>query len=330
MKDDLRDKGRKAFSAKQNKELITFFLFVLFAVLMWFVNNAQLVIETDLKVPVSYDTLPQDVVISNKLPDSLNVWVRDDGYVLYGYIFSKVFHPGSLNVSINLMEWKHPGGVAHIPSIHLKGKVSDLMEPTTEILRISPDTITVCYVEKDSKEVPVKLNSDIHLSRQYMLVDEPELNPASVVIYASKDLLDKIDMVETELITVEDHRDSATLNVPLKVIDGVQFSQDDIEVVLRAEPFTETSVSIPVTGANMPEGCQLHTFPSSVNVTFLIRESEYGAVNAKDFKAQVDFNETGSDNDNILQQVILTQCPTYAVRPQISPDKVESLIEKKK
>ncbi len=337
MTDNKMDKGRKSFFFKRNKELITFLPFLLFAILMWFVNNMSRTIETEVKIPIVYEAVPQDIVISSKLPDSLQVTVRDQGQVLYGYAVHRLFHPEEMTIPIDLMEWKHSGGVARIRSKQLMSKTSGWMKPSTEILKISPDTITVSYLVKDSKEVPVRLNSDIHLSRQYILTGEPRITPSSVMIYAPKGLLDKIDEVETELMEVDNYRDSATFTVSLKAIDGVQFSEDEIEVSLFAEPFTETSVSVPVCGSNIPRDCQLRTFPSHVEVTFIVRESQYGMVDAEDFtasvelpSASVELPETGTDNSNSLLPVVLTQCPQYAVRPQIAPDRVESLLEKKK
>ena len=309
---------------KGNREVLTFLMFLLFALLIWFLNNMERTIEAEITVPVRYAALPEGVTVSDELPSAIRVTVSDKGQNLYHY----VLHAKSLALDIDLTAWRQPSGISSIPMTAFFPRLSALMRPSADLLRCEPEVLNIYFLEKESKTLPVRLVADITPDRQYLMTGEPKVEPSSVSIYAPQALLNAIDTLETECLTVESLRDSAIFTVPLKAMEGVQFARDNVSVTLKAEPYTETSLTIPVKGEHLPKGYHIHSFPAAVTVTFRVFESAYADINPDDFEFSIDCRDIRSASSNALQSVRLTRCPPYALRPQFSPDRVECLVEK--
>jgi YbbR domain-containing protein len=184
------------------------------------------------------------------------------------------------------------------------------------------------FVEKEQKDLPVKLNAQVALSRQYMLVEEPSIQPAFVRVYAPSSILDSLELVETEFLDLPVLRDSVSMDVKLKAIEGVHFDQTSVRVHFPVEEFTEVRYEIPVTGLDFPENLLLRSFPSKVVVSFLVSKSNYQSVKAEDFQLGISYRDLIESNED-LQSVKLIKTPDYVQRLSLHPDKVECLIEKK-
>lgn len=307
----------------KNKEFLTFLLFLLISAIFWFLQNTQSTIETKLNIPVKYTEVPDNITITNKLISSVQVTLRDKGGYLYGYAFRRK----SLSIEINLMNWRTPNGIGKIPIDQLEYRLASKLRPSTQILRISPDSIVVYFVEKESKTLPVHLNIQINPAPQYMLVDNPQLSPAFVTAYAPSGILDSLNVLETVVLKADGISDTTQLEVALKPIDGVQFSQEKIQVSIPIEAFTEQTFSIPVTGIHFPEGYELRAFPTTIQVSFLVCESLYRHIKIDDFQVSVDYQDIlKSPND--LSTIKVIKAPKNIKRMILKPEKVDCLIEK--
>lgn len=308
----------------KNKEFYVFLLFLGLSVLFWFLQSTQATSQTELSIPLQYGKLPENVIITNELPGSIRVTVRDKGSHLYNYYTRR----RKLGLELDLMRWRVEEGISRIPLEQLKPAIFAKLKPSAQILRISPDSLILYFVEKEQKDLPVKLNAQIGLSRQYMLVEEPSIQPAFVRAYAPTSILDTLRLVETELLDLPVLKDSISLDVKLKIIEGVHFSQASVRVHLPVEEFTEVRYEIPVKGLDFPENLLLRSFPSKVTVAFLVSKSNYQSVKAEDFHLGISYLDLIESNED-LQSIKLIKTPDYVRKLSLHPDKVECLIEKK-
>ena len=312
------------FRKSLNKELLIFLIFLLISCFFWVLQSLQEIGEVELEIPISYSEVPANISITNKLPRTVKVTLRDKGTNLYYYYR----HRKELTLQLNLMNWYRKDGVAKIPASSFDTYFRNHLISTTQLIRIYPGTILVYFVEKASKVVPVHLNSSVTLSAQHILSKEPVLSPAEIIAYAPAEILSKLKQVETELLKLDEISDSIIINLKLKPIDGVRFSTQSIQVKLTVEEFTEQSLMIPVTGLNFSQGEELLSFPPSVKVTFFVGLSSYKKISEKDFVISVDrANLIHSEKKS--QKVILTQSPAIVHNLRIQPETVECLIEKK-
>ena len=308
----------------RNKEFYVFLLFLALSILFWFLQSTQATSQTELSIPLQYGKLPENTTITNELPASVKVTVRDKGSHLYSYHMQR----RKLGIELDLLRWRADDGIGRIPLEQLKPVIFAKLKPGAQILRVSPDSLIIYFVEKEQKDLPVKLNAQIALSRQYMLVEEPTIQPAFVRVYAPSSILDTLRQVETLALDLPVLSDSISVNVKLKAIEGVHFSQASVRVHFPVEEFTEVRYEIAVMGLGFPENLHLRSFPSKVTVSFLVSKSNYQSVKPEDFHLGLSYRDLIESNED-LRSVQLIKIPDYVQRLSLHPDKVEYLIEKK-
>ena len=305
-------------------EMLRFLFFLLLATLIWFLHTTQSEVQTTISYPIHYKELPSNITVSNQLPSSLQVTVQDKGSRLYGYYFKRKKH----TLNIDLMNLKQPDGICRISTKNFEPYFYSKYKPVSQILRIQPDSLVVFFVENESKQVPIRLQSDLQLAGGHTLTGEVELHPATVAVSAPKAILDTLKSVSTKVLRLKNLGDTTVCKLELQAMDGVRYSQEQIEVMIPVEAFTECSFDISLQALNFPADYKLKAFPAKVNASFLVRESLYGQMKAEDFALGVDYSDILAAPEGLVE-VKVQACPKDISRLNIKPPKVECLIEKR-
>lgn len=311
---------KKVFS----KEVVIFLIFLLISIFFWTLQSLQNIKEFDLTVSVTYREIPEKFSITNKLPDKLRVTLRDKGTLMYYYYK----HLKDLSLQIDPMEWYRSEGLNRIPSGTLESRIRYKLRSSTQLLSINPDTISIIFVEKTSRTVSVVLKQNVTLAPQFMLPNHPVVTPSTVTIYAPPSILNHIDSVETEMLEVEDLKDTTTFSVNLKPIEGVRFSRKTVKVHFEVEEFTERSLMVPIIGAGFPLDEVLLSFPSEVKLSFFVGLSSYSKISKKDFQVTVNYDRLIGSKDK-MQKPLITKYPATVRNIRVQPETVDCLIEKK-
>ena len=102
-----------------------------------------------------------------------------------------------------------------------------MAEKVAEKLKINASDITMndakVYFTMDalkSKVVPVVLQSRITTARQYDIYGIPMLDPSSVTVFGSQEVIDSIKMVRTEPLTRDNVSQSFSVTLPLDLLEG--------------------------------------------------------------------------------------------------------------
>lgn len=311
---------RKAFG----KNVVIFLGFVLISLFFWSLQAMQDIRTYELTLPIVYEPVPQHITITNTLPTSFKVTLRDKGIVLHQYFL----HRKELAVRLNPMSWYKKDGIGRVDRLVIESVIRQRLNPTTELISFYPDTVSFYFVEKASKSVKVVVNHQVHPSAQYLLTEDVVAFPAIVTAYAPQELLDKLDSVETSLLRVDGLKDSKTYKVKLKQYDGIRFSVNHVLVNVNVEEFTEKILIVPVVGVGFPSNERLLAFPSTVRLSFLVRLSAYENTKEDDFQVGVTYDRVlGTENKQLKPRVI--RQPEHVRRVQIKPEFIECLIEKR-
>lgn len=312
------------FRSTLSKEAVVFMIFVLVSLFFWMLQSLQEINEYELTIPITYEAVPQNVTITNDLPEAFHVTLRDKGTWLYDYYR----HRKELTVHLNPMDWYKAEGISYVEMGIIESRIRSKLRPTTQLLSMVPDTMALFFVEKASKALPVILNKDISPYPQHFLIGEPVVYPSIITAYAPQGILDRLTTVETALVKVKGLKKSTTYKVRLIEKEGVHYSTNYVLVSVKAEEFTERTISIPVTGMNFPVDERLLCFPPEVKISYLIGLSSYSKVDEHDFKLAVEYDELLSSSDKVLKPVLIRK-PASVQRIRIQPESVECLIEKK-
>ena len=209
--------------------------------------------------------------------------------------------------------------------VRVKDKGTVLLNVSSKILSIKPDTLEYIYSEGKSKLVPVRLQGKVTAGLQYY-VSDTICNPDSVLVYAPEGILDTITTAYTQKINLENISDTTRQRISLAPLRGVKFVPSSVEATFPVDIYTEKTVEVPLHGINFPADKALRAFPSKVQITFQVGLKRFRSIKADDFVINVSYEELlklGSDKYTVK----LKSFPNGINQIRIVPEQVDFLIE---
>jgi YbbR domain-containing protein len=255
------------------------------------------------------------------MPTTIHLELRDAGRRL------NLYGSNPLAFSFNIGEQiKGESGSIVLSADVIHHAVNSLLQGTTKLQSISPEQINGTYTRQHGKKVPVRLVADITPAPQHQLVGQPVLQTQKVTIYGSSEQLSQVDSVATQVLVLKDVKDSVATRVRLEEIPGIRFEQNEVEVQIVTEQFTEKVVTKSVIAKNVPEDAHLRLFPAEVSVMLRIGVTHFNEIDEKDVEVSCDFPNKPTDK---LPLHVTCRSP-YVTLTRCNPAAVEFLIEQTK
>lgn len=301
------------------REMLVFSCFVVFAALLWYAHAMGSVRSAVVPVAVTYSGVPTDVLLSDSLPTTIHLELRDAGRRL------KMYGTNPLSFSFNISDQiKGERGVFTLSSDVVHHAVNSLLQGTTKLQSISPEQISGSYTRQHSKAVPVRLVADITPAAQYQIVGKPIVLADKVTVLGSAEQLRSLDSVSSQPLVLKDVKDTVTANVALAPIAGLRMDKNEVPVQVVSEQFTEKVMVRPIVAKAVPEQMHLRLFPSEVTVMLRIGVTHFNDIDEKDVEVSCVFPR--GDMDKLPVQVSCRN--PYVTFTRTTPAAVEFLIEK--
>lgn len=299
-----------------------FLFFLAISAGFWLIMTLNETYEREIKVPLHLTGVPNNVVITDPLPDSVRVVVRDKGYALVPYYYSDAIRP----VNLLFSSYAKSMGKGSISASELQKLIRSMLYGSTTIVSLKADKLDFTYNYGISKRVPIvfdgqaKTDDNYYLSR---LVCKPE----SATVYASQQVLDSIKEVYTDYYVTETFSDTLEAYLTLRKISGVKIVPNKVKVSFFADILMEKVVEVPITAVNMPEGMLLRTFPGHASVKVVVGKGNLANIKAESFRATVDYNDVVNHPSDKCT-VVLSLVPKEVVKATLENSTVDYLIEK--
>lgn len=309
---------------KNNLKLRVFLIFLSLAVVLWLLINLSKTYTSDVEFEVKYINLPKDKVLQSTPINKLNASVFTSGFNLLRYQLSAKM----LLIDLKSIAYKNDNTFYYLPNNHLS-ELKAQLGVDTRVDRIKQDTIFLNLGINISKVIPVELVSDIQYKLGYNTIDKIEISPDSIRIMGPKAQLDSISKIETSQLVLKDISEEINQKIELQLPKSDQISASDLFVTVTAkvDKFTEGSFSVPYTVINIPEEFSVATFPSEIEVTYIVALSNFSKITKESFVVECDFEHAIKNELNYLIPV-LKQTPTLVSSYKITPNKIDFLIEK--
>ena len=305
---------------RPRRSYLTFLVFLVLSGLFWLSTALNESYDCEIAVPVSVENIPKNVIITSEVEDTLRVTVHDKGFALLQYLYSGKITP----ISINMPVASKQSDKYVVTAAELLRLVRKQMYTSSSVTSVKPERIEVAYCYGTAKKVAVRLDGDIVPASDYYL-SHVQITPEKVTVYSTKELLDSITHVTTELLHVRNFADSVSMTVNLKTIKGARINPQKVRVDLFPDVLTEGSADVPITVVNMPEGVNVRTFPSRVKVKYSVGVSQYRTVNMGQFRVEMDYNEIRHDTDKCPLRI--TSMPKGITKASLEFAEVDYLIE---
>jgi len=304
------------------KKIVIFSVFVFVATIFWFLDALNREYTTKINYPIEFYNFPKDVLINSKYPKELSVTMKAHGFDIIGKL--NISNPIKVDVSKLSIKDKSD----NLKLVLSLNKVSGNLFPglnNIEIINIEPEIIIFKAIKVSTKKVPVKLNIDFSTSDLYMQSGKIIISPDSISVSGQKKELQKIIYIETKLSKFEELEDTLKTRVDLKRINNINFSDNNVSIILPIEKYTENEITVSVKVVNCPDTVNMVTFPNEVKLAYKVALSKYNIVNNNDFVVVADYLQLeGKDKIHIE----VKEYPKYIKSLKVYPEYLEYIIKK--
>ncbi len=313
---------RKLFFGLINKEFLIFLFFLAVSAGFWCMITLNETYEKEVNVPLQMIGVPDNVVITDPLPDTVRAVLKDKGYVLMSYIYGEGVKPVVIN--FNNCSKKNDKGILLQGELvkQLYGKLFG----STKVVSVKAEKWDFSYNYGLAKMVPVVIDGEVKAYDDYYIA-RTEIVPENVKIFSSKEKLDSIEEVFTEVLNIVDFKDTVSRIVKVKKMPGVKMEPDKVKVKFYADKMVETEMLIPVRAVNMPEHLVFKPFPARVPLRVVVGKAQFQNLNPDHFVVEVDYKELPT-NPNEKCTLNLRTVPDYVISASLKVKQVEYLIEK--
>ncbi len=269
-----------------NKQFVSFIFFLVLSAFFWLFMTMNESYEQELRVPVYITNVPKNIVLTSAPVDTIQLTVRDRGWMLLSYMFGDK----KPKLIINFRNYDKGQGFGLLTAADIKRMADQEIESSTRLVSIKPEKMEYFYNNGERKRVPVSWAGRV-MPDQLYFISHISYSPDSVDVYASREKLDSIRVVYSEPLNYVGFRDKLTVNSKLAHGNDVKVTPDHIQIEFHTDVLTEESKNIPVKCINLPPGKLLRTFPAKVKVNFVIGVSQLKSLREEDFLVVADYLE---------------------------------------
>lgn len=151
----------------------------------------------------------------------------------------------------------------------LAGYVNDIFGDNVRLESFVSTEVQFRFPKENHKVVPVQVISTVSFKQQYMASEPFTVEPDSVTIYGEPAVIQNVDRVLTETISLQNLSSSphgmARLEVPLM---GVRLSVPEVSYSMTVSRFVEVKAKVKVHVRNVPSDRVVSVYPSMADVSF--------------------------------------------------------------
>ena len=315
--DQMRDRLRES---PRTRSILLYFGFVIISAVFWSFLTFNSDVQLDVEVPVEL-SLPNNVHLLAKVPDTLTVTVKDRGYRFMSYLFHK-----TPKLTLRFSDYSDGNSTFKIDQSHLKKALAPILNKNAEIMSVLPESINIRFTDLPGKKVPVKTDIIVEPREDYTQFGAMIKSQDSVLVFSDAKTLSEINEVYTYHVEEMDLTDTLRRRVTIAPINGAVVEPRSIDIMVPIEKLKPKSQSVKISVRNAPPGIKMLLFPSDVEVNFLSpasRISEEAGITAV-----VDYNSVNFNSRSNKVYVSIGEIPAAYQNVEYSPDSVEYIIEK--
>lgn len=303
----------------------SFIVFLITAVVIWFLITLSKVYTISISFPVKYSALSQDKILQNEPLKEIDILVKSTGF----NILSTRFLNQTIELNAGNLNKKSTFNY-YLLIKNQKNKIQRQLRSGMEIQEISLDTIYLELGSLISKKVPLIPNLAIDYHVGYDLLDTEVIKPDSIVISGPEAYVDQIDEINLELLKLDDVKSDFSQKVKIlrpENSNNLKVASEFATISGRVEKFTEGVFEIPYKVLNLPEGVDVTSLHKTVKVYFVVGLSDFNKIDKNFFQVICDYTLSKENNlDYLVPKVIVK--PAFIKSFKVVPNKIDFLIQK--
>lgn len=321
-----KEKGGKIrafFFRKRSKDVMVFLFFLLMSAVFWVAQALEEPMTINVTVPLKLENVPKDVIIATELPKEIQMTVRDKGSELIRLFWKQRLD--TLHLDFRHYDKHGVTGRCQLAPEQIRQLLKDKLPNHSTITQLQPDTLTFYYNRGIHRRLPVKLHGTLSANERYHL-DGYSFSPDTVDVYAPSSILDTLKAAYTEAIFRQDLSKNCVMPVSLQHSPSMRFFPDTVSMTVNVDILSRHSIDVYIQGTDLPDNKKLHTYPSTVTLTYLISETEARKLDVSQFKVYVSYLDI-KEGEGTKCKPRIASLPKNVASAFITPQEVDYSLE---
>ncbi len=319
----------KAKEIRDDGNALIFLAFVFLSACFWVLNALRKDnYTTEVHFPIKFVNVGENEIVNGSLKRDLMLRIRGGGFKILPYHLKQQFSAKAIDISHLSRVTVNGVNGAYINSRDYFQLIEGKLAVGLELVSITPDTLFVPLIKKESRKLPVRVDAKLSFAQQCQLSGPIVVRPDSVLVSGAGEMLDSLEFIMTKSLSFEKLADTLVRNVALEVADNLELDTKRVSITFPVEPFTEANILVPIRAVNLPDSVDLRTFPSEVNVSYHLGLSR-PLYKVSDFNVAIDFSVVDLASPPRRLKVKINESPEGIQSLTYQPVFVEYLLEKK-
>ena len=314
-----------------NRELLTYLVFLLIAIAVWYLNALSEEYTSELKFAVKYIELPEDKVLASAPPERLSMTMHAQGFTLLKYRFRQFFAPIELEAGYNILRKKNNSaqGEYYIATYSVLGRISAQLGGAVDLRYISPDTLFFVFTETIKKEIFVKPAIQIQFEKGFFPKGAMLIEPEKLTVTGPRTIVDTMKYVYTTPKVFKKMKDTLRTSINLQPVGQLRFSANEVNIEQAIQRYTEASITATIEAINVPENLIMRLFPGTITISCMVPVADYEKLKPHMFRVVVDYNSIKDATDGKTKAIVsIIRMPDYVTDVKGYPTNVDFIIEK--
>ena len=304
----------------RTRSTLLYLSFVVISAVFWSFLTFNSDVQLDIEVPVEM-SMPSNVHLLAKVPDTLTVTVKDRGYRFFSYLFHK-----TPKLTLRFTDYSDGNSMFKIDQSHLKKALAPVLNKHATIVSVLPEAINIKFTDLPGKKVPVRTDIIVEPREDYALYGALIQSQDSVLVFSDAKTLNEINEVFTYHVEETELTDTLRRKVAIAPINGAIVEPRTIDIMVPIEKLKSQKRSVKIVVRNAPRGVKMLLFPSDVEVTY--RSPVSRIKDDAGIVAVVDYNSVDFNSSSNKVKVMIGEMPAAYQDVKFSHDSVEYIIEK--
>lgn len=304
-----------------NKEFLIFLFFLVLSTTYWLMSVLNETMEREIIVPVKLSNIPDNAIVLTDETVPLRVTIRDKGYTIAAYLYGEELS----TIKLPFANYFKGEQRCIVNTNELNKLVAAQLYSSSKILSIKPERLEFPFNQGQHKRLPIRFRGTVKPADSYHLA-RITFSPDSVMVYSSQQTLDSLQNVVTEPVNILDFNDTISQKIRIESIKGSKIVPNEVRMTLYPDILVEAAINVPITPINVPEGMVMRTFPSQIQVNYIIGAARYHKISQKNFMVVADYGAT-NEGEQKQCQLKLVKAPSDARNIKLKANYVDYLLE---
>ncbi len=304
------------------KSVLLYLLFVAISAVFWCFITFNIDVQQEIEVDFEIVNKPDNVTFITEPPKTITMTVRDKGAWFVKYW---IVSPSALKVDFKKYSNDNSGYVT-LTSRQLIDALRTSVGRNVTVVSVFPESVSVKYTDQEGKKVPIKFDLDIEANLKYA-IGKYVVSEDSVVVYADSETLSQISEVYTYHTQMVNLTDTLRRSVTIQPCVGAKMVPSSVKIMVPVERLIQKRQQVGIQVRNVPDRQSLVVFPSSVEVSYLVPQSQYKNT-ISNISVVADYYSIDWASKSGKVAVFVSDYPSICRNVELSVDSVDYIVEK--